>query len=49
MVEAQTADGKYVNSSDYARDLIRRDVEKRAKVAAVNEKIEEAHESGLSK
>ncbi|MEM9740491.1 MAG: type II toxin-antitoxin system ParD family antitoxin [Pseudomonadota bacterium] len=47
-VEAQTKDGKYANSSDYVRDLIRRDVERRAKIAAIEEKIEEAYASGFS-
>lgn len=47
-VEAQTADGKYANSSDYVRDLIRRDAEKRAKIAAMEAKIEEGLASGVS-
>lgn len=46
-VEAQTADGKYANSSDYVRDLIRRDAEKRAKIVAMQEKIDEGYESGF--
>lgn len=33
-VEAQTADGRYANSSDYIRDLIRRDVELRSELEA---------------
>lgn len=47
-VEAQTADGKYANSSDYVRDLIRRDAEKRAKIAAMEDRVEEAYASGFS-
>ena len=47
-VEAQTADGKYANSSDYVRDLIRRDAEKRAKIAAMEAKIEEGLASGMA-
>ena len=46
-VEAQSADGKYANSSDYIRDLIRRDAEKRAKIAALQDKIDEAYEQGF--
>ena len=47
-VEAQTADGKYANSSDYVRDLIRRDAEKRAKITALEERVDEAYASGFS-
>jgi len=47
-VEAQTEDGKYANSSDLIRDLIRREQIKQEKIAALNEKIEEAYESGFS-
>ena len=46
-VEAQTKDGKYANSSDVVRDLIRRELIKREKIAAMNEKIEEAYASGF--
>ncbi|WP_430403985.1 type II toxin-antitoxin system ParD family antitoxin [Hyphomonas sp.] len=47
-VEAQSADGKYANSSDLIRDLIRREQIKQEKIAAMNEKIEEAYASGFS-
>jgi antitoxin ParD1/3/4 len=47
-VEAQTADGKYANSSDFVRDLIRREQIKQEKIAALNERIEEAYASGVS-
>ncbi|MFN4186074.1 MAG: type II toxin-antitoxin system ParD family antitoxin [Hyphomonas sp.] len=47
-VEAQSADGKYANSSDLIRDLIRREQIKQEKIAALNEKIEEAYASGFS-
>lgn len=47
-VEAQTADGKYANSSDLIRDLIRREQIKQEKIAALNEKIEEGFASGVS-
>lgn len=46
-VEEQTADGKYANSSDLIRDLIRREQIKQEKIAALNEKIEEAYASGF--
>jgi antitoxin ParD1/3/4 len=47
-VEAQTEGGKYANSSDYVRDLIRREQIKQEKIAALNEKIEEGFASGVS-
>ncbi len=47
-VEEQTKDGKYANSSDVVRDLIRREVIKTEKIAALNEKVEEAYASGFS-
>ena len=47
-VEAQTKDGKYANSSDYVRDIIRRAIERDAKIAAINEKIAEGLASGVS-
>ncbi len=47
-VEAQTRDGKYANSSDVVRDLIRRELVKREKILALNEKVEEAYASGFS-
>lgn len=47
-VEAQSADGKYANSSDLIRDLIRREQIKQEKIAAMNEKVEEAYASGFS-
>jgi len=47
-VEAQTKDGKYANSSDYVRDLIRKDEESAERKAAMEAKIRDAHESGFS-
>ena len=46
-VEEQTKDGKYANSSDVVRDLIRRELTKREKIAAMQEKIDEAYVSGF--
>jgi len=34
-VEAQTETGRYANTSDYVRDLIRRDQERNDKIAAM--------------
>jgi len=45
-VEAQSADGRYSNASDYVRDLIRRDRERREKVARMQSLVSEAFESG---
>lgn len=47
-VEAQTADGRYANSSDYVRDLIRREQIKAEKIANMERLIEEAYASGVS-
>jgi len=46
-VEEQSADGKYANSSDLIRDLIRREQIKQEKIAAMQEKIDEAYASGF--
>ncbi|MEO0551025.1 MAG: type II toxin-antitoxin system ParD family antitoxin [Pseudomonadota bacterium] len=47
-VEAQAKEGKYANSSDYVRDLIRRDEELAERKAAMEAKVRDAHESGFS-
>ncbi|NBC19953.1 MAG: type II toxin-antitoxin system ParD family antitoxin [Alphaproteobacteria bacterium] len=47
-VEAQSADGRYANSSDYIRDLIRRDAERRARIAALQETLETGEASGFT-
>ena len=46
-VESQADDGRYSNSSDYVRDLIRRDQERTRKIAAMNALIEEGMASGV--
>lgn len=46
-VEAQRADGRYSNASDYVRDLIRRDQERRGKVADMQALVTEALDSGI--
>lgn len=47
-VEAQTVTGRYANSSDYVRDLIRRDQERVAKIAELQSMIDEGMASGIS-
>lgn len=47
-VEDQTKDGRYANSSDVIRDLIRREQVKAEKIAHWNALIEEAYASGVS-
>lgn len=47
-VEAQTATGRYSNASDYVRDLIRRDQERKEKLDALRKYLEEAEASGIS-
>lgn len=46
-VEKQAAGGRYSNSSDYVRDLIRRDQERAAKIAHMQKLIDEGLESGF--
>lgn len=47
-ISAQIAGGRYASSSDYIRDLIRRDQEYRAKQQALQEAITKGLESGVS-
>jgi antitoxin ParD1/3/4 len=47
-VEAQSADGKYSNSSDYVRDLIRREQVRNEKIAHVQAQLDEGMASGYS-
>lgn len=47
-VESQTDGVRYANSSDYIRDLIRRDQERSAKIAHWQRLIDEARASGIS-
>ena len=47
-VEEQAASGRYANTSDYVRDLIRRDQDKRAKIAHWQKLVDEAEASGYS-
>ena len=45
-VESQTESGRYGNASDYIRDLIRKDQERKEAVAALQAAITEGIESG---
>jgi antitoxin ParD1/3/4 len=47
--EAQTRDGRYSNVSDYMRDLIRKDQERKQAIAEIQALVDEALASGPSK
>ena len=47
-IEAQTETGRYSNVSDFVRDLVRREQERRDKIAAMQRHVDEARASGLS-
>ncbi|MGR3372767.1 type II toxin-antitoxin system ParD family antitoxin [Pseudooceanicola nanhaiensis] len=47
-VESRSRDGRYANSSDYVRDLIRRDQERTAAIAALQAEIDAGRESGAA-
>lgn len=47
-VEDQSRDGRYSNASDYMRDLIRRDQERRQAIAEIQALVDEAIASGPS-
>ena len=47
-VEAQAKSGRYGNASDYVRDLIRHDQERKDKIAHMQALVDEALESGIS-
>ena len=46
--ESQAETGRYSNSSDYVRDLIRKDQERAAKIAAMQTLIDEGLASGTA-
>jgi antitoxin ParD1/3/4 len=48
-VESQSEHGRYSNVSDYIRDLIRHDQEKKRKISNMQVLVTEAIESGVSK
>ena len=45
-IKGQVASGRYGNDSEYFRDLIRRDQDQQAKLAALRTAIREGRESG---
>ncbi|WP_095589609.1 type II toxin-antitoxin system ParD family antitoxin [Actibacterium ureilyticum] len=47
-VEAQTKDGRYSNTSDYVRDLIRRDQDRRTAIAEIQAMVDEGLASGTA-
>ena len=47
-VEQQAKTGRYSNASDYVRDLIRRDQDRAAKIAAMQQLVTEGLESGIA-
>lgn len=47
-VESQARTGRFGNSSDYVRELIRRDQERQARIANIQQLIDEGIESGVS-
>lgn len=47
-VESQSEGGRYANSSDYVRDLIRREQIKADKIAHWQKLVDEAEASGVS-
>lgn len=47
-VEAQSESGKYSNSSDYIRDLIRREQLREEKIARMQALVDEARAGGVS-
>ena len=47
-VEAQSQSGRYGNASDYVRDLIRKDQDKKNALAELQALITEGIESGIS-
>ena len=47
-VESQTRTGRYSNASDYVRDLIREDQERKDKIAHMQALVSEGLESGIS-
>jgi antitoxin ParD1/3/4 len=47
-VEAQTGDGRYSNASDFIRDLIRREQERRDEIANMQRLVDEGRASDIS-
>jgi antitoxin ParD1/3/4 len=47
--ESRVADGRYSSTSDYVRDLVRRDQENEEKLRRLKAAIDEGRRSGISK
>ncbi len=47
-IKAQIATGQFTNDSEYVRDLVRRDQEKRAEIQAIRAALIEGEKSGMS-
>lgn len=47
-VEEQSREGRFANSSDYVRELIRRDQQRTDKIIAMQHLVDEARSSGVS-
>ena len=47
-VEAQTADGRYSNSSDVIRDMIRRELRREAATVKFQKMVDDARAGGIS-
>ena len=47
-VEGQTKSGRYSNASDYVRDLIRRDQDRQAAIAELQQLVDEGLASGTA-
>ena len=47
--ESRVAEGRYSSTSDYVRDLVRRDQEQEERLRALRAAIDEGRSSGVSK
>lgn len=47
-IENEAADGKYSNTSDFMRDIVRREIERRAAIEDLRSLIDEGLASGVS-
>ena len=47
--ESRVAEGRYSSTSDYVRDLVRRDQEREERLRALQAAIDEGRASGVSK
>ncbi len=48
LIEEQVRSGVYSNTSDYVRDVVRRDLERRQKLAEFRRLVQEGIDSGIS-